>query len=276
MGMTIGIFDSGLGGLIIAKAIRSHITQPDMVYFGDTLHIPYGNRSAEAIYDYSCRAMDYLFNVHDCALVIVACNTVSACALRRLQQEYLIRSFPEKRILGVVVPTLECAIEKGYKNIGLIGTNRTILTNVYEEELQKINPEIQIHQINTPLLVPMIENEGMQWIDKVLEHYLEPLLEKNIECLILGCTHYAFLKERVSAMLGHNVDILSQDEIIPAKLESYLEKHTEITERLSRDGQIQFFVSDITPGYQSASEKIYGNKIEIHKTELCTVENKYK
>lgn len=273
--MKIGIFDSGLGGLIIAKAIRAQIMQPDIIYFGDTLHIPYGNRSAEAIYSYSCRAMEYLFDIHDCNLIIVACNTVSACALRRIQQEYLAQNYPDRRILGVVVPTLECAIEKGYKNIGLIGTNRTIRSNVYEEELQKINPQIEIHQINTPLLVPLIENEGMKWADDVLRHYLSPLLEKNIECLILGCTHYAFLKDHISALLGDEIDVLSQDEIIPAKLEEYLARHAEITGKLSMNGTIEFFVSDITTGYKQASEKIYSEEIKIRKSELCTVENKY-
>ncbi len=274
--MKIGIFDSGLGGLVIAKSIRRAIPDPDILYFGDTLHLPYGNRSFEAIYEYSKRAVEYLFE-QDCALIIVACNTVSANALRKLQQEYLPQSsYSDRRILGVVVPTLECAIDKGYKDIGLIATNYTITSNIFEYELQKLDPEITLIQKNTPLLVPLIENDGGEWVPSVLERYLSPFKQAQINALILGCTHYPFLKDSIKDVLGQGIEILSQDEIIPDKLSDYLSRHPEIAVKLSTQGRIQFNVSDLTDGYQKASSKIYGEDINLEKVELCTNTNQYR
>lgn len=272
--MKLGVFDSGLGGLLIAKSIREHIPDIDMMYFGDTLHLPYGNRSLDAIYAYSCRAVDFLFS-EGCNLIVVACNTVSASALRRMQQVYLPQNYPDRRILGVVVPTLECAIDRGYRKIGLIGTNYTVKSNVYAEELQKINPNISIYQAAAPLLVPLIENEGMPWIDSVLEHYLRPILAQNIEGLILGCTHYVFLKDNIASIAGKDVSLLAQDEIIPEKLTDYLRRHPEISNPIGRSGQSEFFVSDITQGYKNAAYKMYGREIDIRLAELCIKTNSY-
>lgn len=274
--MKIGIFDSGLGGLVIAKSIRHAIPDTDILYFGDTLHLPYGNRSFEAIYEYSKRAVEFLFE-QDCALIIVACNTVSANALRKLQQEYLPQSpYSDRRILGVVVPTLECAIDKGYKNLGLIATNYTITSNIFEFELQKLDPEITLIQKNTPLLVPLIENDGTEWIPSVLDRYLKPFKQKGIDALILGCTHYPFLKKQIKASLGQGIEVLSQDEIIPDKLTDYLRRHEEIGSKLSMNSEIQFTVSDLTEGYRNAAGQIYGQNIEIKKIDLCPNTNKYR
>ncbi len=263
--MKLGIFDSGLGGLLMAKSIRKEIADIDILYFGDTLHLPYGNRSKNSIYEYSKSAVEFLFK-QDCNLIICACNTVSASALRRLQQDYLPYSeYKDRRILGVVVPTLESAQDAGYKKLGLIATNYTINSNVYEDELQKIDAEIKIFKANTPLLVPLIENDGMRWIKPILEHYLQPLIKNNIECLILGCTHYPFFKNEIRAIIGDSVKIMAQDEIIPKKLENYLQRHKEIAEKISHNGETEFMVSDLTDGYKSAASSIYGANIEIKK-----------
>ena len=251
--MKLGIFDSGLGGLLIAKSIRHALPDIDMVYFGDTLHLPYGNRSAETIYNYTKRAMNFLFE-QECNLIIVACNTASATALRRLQQDYLPNSpYKDRRILGVVVPTLECAIEAGYKRLGLIATNYTVKSNVYAEELLKLDPDISIIQESTPLLVPLIENNGMQWIPSVLEHYITPLTKQGIECLVLGCTHYPFLKAQIQQIIGEDIALIAQDEIIPARLVDYLARHPEISNPMTQGGETEFLVSDITDGYKDAA-----------------------
>ncbi|MGH1455459.1 MAG: glutamate racemase [Alphaproteobacteria bacterium] len=274
--MKLGVFDSGLGGLVITKSIRAILPDIDILYFGDTLHIPYGNRSSEAIYEYSKRSIEYLFE-QECALIIVACNTVSASALRRLQQEYLPNSpYHDRRILGVVVPTLECAIEKGYKNIGLIATNYTIQSNIFEYELKKLDPDIHITQKNTPLLVPLIENDGGAWIPSVLEYYLNSFKSADIDALILGCTHYPFLKNHVQNFLGNEVDILSQDEIIPHKLVDYLNRHPEISNKIERKGALDFIISDVTEGYINASSNIYGDNINIKNVALCHKTNRYR
>ena len=273
--MKLGIFDSGLGGLLMAKSIREHLPDIDILYFGDTLHLPYGNRSAEAIYEYSKRAIEFLF-AQDCNLIITACNTVSASALRKLQQQYLPNSaYADRRILGVVVPTLECARDDGYKRLGLIATNYTIHSNIYEDELQKLDPDIQIFQASTPLLVPLIENKGMQWLPSVLEHYLSPLLEKEIECLILGCTHFPFLKKEIRKIIGEHISLIAQDEIVPDKLDDYLKRHPEISEKITHNAQAQFLVSDITDGYQHAAHEIYGGPINIEPVSFSIESNCY-
>ena len=266
--MKLGIFDSGLGGLVIAKAVRQYLPEHDIVYFGDTLHLPYGNRSNDAIYMYTKRAMNYLFEKQDCSLIIIACNTASSAALRRLQQEWLIENWPDRNILGVVVPTLETAIDKSYKRLGLIATHHIISSNIYAEELTKFSPELFIEQIATPLLVPLIENDGEKWMLDVLKSYLAPFLHSQIECLLLGCTHYPYLKPYIKDILGSEVDLLSQDEIIPKKLAEYLQKHPEYDMKISKNKTIKFYVSDLTNNYQKAAYKIYGQIINIIKVEF--------
>jgi glutamate racemase len=258
--MKLGIFDSGLGGLLITKAIRQHIPDIDILYLGDTLHLPYGNRSEEAIYTYTERCIDYLFK-QDCQLIVVACNTASASALRKLQQGYLIKNYPDRRILGVVVPTLEATVDKGHENLGLIGTNYTVKSNVYKEELRKINPAIELTQINTPLLVPLIEYDGMNWVDSVLEEYMKPLMEAGVESLILSCTHYVCLKDRIRARYG--IDVFSQDEIIPEKLADYLNRHPEISDKISRNSEAHFMVTDCTDNYRQAAQVFYGPDLKL-------------
>lgn len=263
--MKLGVFDSGLGGLIIAKAIHDHMPDLDMVYLGDTLRLPYGNRSDDAIYRFTKRGIDFLFE-QDCSLIIIACNTASAKALRRLQQTYLADAWPGRNVLGVVVPTLEAALDQGFENLGLIGTNATVRSGVYHEELTKFSPDIKITEQATPLLVPLIENGGDQWLEDVLEHYLAPLKNSGVECVLLGCTHYATLKDQITALLGQGVKLLSQDEIIPAKLEAYIANHPEYV--ISRGGSISFFVSDLTDSYKASAARLYGQEIDIQKVDL--------
>lgn len=264
--MKLGLFDSGLGGIMIARSIRAELPDIDMVYLGDTLHVPYGNRSEKTIYTYTKEAIEHLFEQHNCQLIVVACNTSSASALRKLQQIYLPKAYPNRRILGVVVPTIEYAIEKGHTRIGLIGTNYTVSSNVYEEELRKINPDIQIFQVNTPLLVPLIENDGMSWIDEVLDHYIQPLLAKEIEALVLSCTHYTCLKDIIRKR--YNIDVYSQDEIVPVKLAEYLERHPESDNLISKTGHAEFYVTDLTDSYAKKATEFYGETVDLSSVQV--------
>lgn len=266
--MKIGVFDSGLGGLIMTRAIHDTLPEYDLVYLGDTLHLPYGSRSAEAVYNLTETAVDYLFSQQDCQLIIIACNTASASALRRLQQNYLPNRYPDRRILGVIVPTLEAAIESSHTSIGLIGTENIISSNVYQEELEKINPEIKIHALATPLLVPLIENEGYKYIQSVCEDYLKLFEGRNIQSLILGCTHYPIIKDIISDILGQDVQIISQPESIPAKLKDYLNRHPEHKSKISKNGDIKFLLTDITKGYSKTAAKAFGKDIDLIKIEL--------
>jgi glutamate racemase len=226
--------------------------------------MPYGSRSEEAIYSYTKAAMEHLFVQGDCQLIITACNTASASALRKLQREYLPEVYPERRILGVVVPTIEYALDQGYTKLGLIGTNYTVHSNVYEEELGKINPAIKIFQVNTPLLVPLIEHDGMVWMEEVLDHYILPLIEENsIEALILSCTHYACLKDIIRERYG--IQVISQDEIIPLKLRDYLCRHPESDVLISRGGGEAFYVTDMTKNYIRKASVFFGKDIALNK-----------
>ncbi len=259
--MKLGIFDSGLGGVMIARAIRDHLPDIDMVYLGDTLHVPYGNRSSDTIYEYSKACVEHLFKELDCQIIIMACNTASASALRRLQQGWLAEHYPERRILGVVVPTIEYALDKGYQRLGLLGTNYTVNSGIYIEELEKINPDIAIHQVNAPLLVPLIEHDGMEWVDDILHHYIEPMIEKDVEAVILSCTHYTCLKDRIRKRYG--IDVLSQDEIVPMKLKDYLQRHPESDDKIGKSGESAFYVSELTSNYEAQASAHYGKGIQL-------------
>ncbi len=267
--MKVGVFDSGLGGLIMTKAIREALPVYDIVYFGDTLHMPYGGRSHDAIYHYTRQAMDFLFREHDCQLIIIACNSASAAALRRLQQEYLPAAYPDRRILGVIVPTLEEALARSCKRIGLLGTNQIVCSGVYAEELQKLDPTICLFQQASPLLVPLIEHNGMTWVEPVLKEYLTPLMLEGVDSLILGCTHYPYLKDQMRAIIGPDVDIISQDEIIPHKLADYLSRHPESETLLSRGGGVSFFMTDMTDNYVCSARHIFADALNIERVEAA-------
>ncbi|HPF78971.1 MAG TPA: glutamate racemase, partial [Alphaproteobacteria bacterium] len=254
----IGIFDSGLGGLYVARAVQQALPDYDYAYLGDTLNVPYGGRSFEAIYKLSEAAIRYLFEQQNCDLAIIACNTASVMALRKLQKEFLVNEYPDKRILGVIVPTLESATELGATQIGLIATEYTVRSKIYNEEIVKITPRATIFAQPTPLLVPLIENQGEKYMDMVLEDYLAPLIEKGLDSLILGCTHYIEIKDRVRTMTRHRVRVLSQDEIIPPKLRDYLNRHPEMEERLSKNGTFSIFATDVNPSFIKNVEKLMG------------------
>lgn len=266
--MKIGIFDSGLGGLHIAKAVRARLPDYDYTYLGDTLHVPYGKRSKEALYDLTLKAITYLFE-QDCTLIIVACNTASAAALRSIQQNYLPGSlYKDRRVLGVVVPMIEEAMACGAHNIGLIATDYIVNSGVYEEELTKINPSISLHSQPTPLLVPLLEDNGERWITDVLKTYIKPLLDQDIDSLILGCTHYALLKPFLGDIMPKNITILSQDDIIPSKLEEYLSNHPEIESILTKNSSIGYEFTDLSAIYRDKISKMVENNAHISKITL--------
>lgn len=262
--MTIGIFDSGLGGLVMTRAFRRALPQHDFLYLGDALHVPYGPRSAEAIYEFTLRGVEYLFK-QDCPLVIIACNTASASALRLLQQTYLQEHYPDRRVLGVIVPTIEATIATGHKSIGLIGTAFTVNSKTYETELQKINPDIRLFAQQAPMLVPLVENNATEFAEPFLRSYVEPLLEQNIDSLILGCTHYPLFKPMLQNILPDGVDIISQDDIIPEKLVDYLQRHPEIDARIPKNGTIQACLTDISQSYTEIGEQLFGERLTFKK-----------
>ncbi|MEI6580760.1 MAG: glutamate racemase [bacterium] len=282
--MKIGIFDSGVGGLIIAKAIRQTMPEYDYVYLGDTKRVPYGSRSHETVFEFTKQGVDYLFKKEDCAIVIIACNTASARALRRIQQEYLpvynesrsILGESKRNVIGVLIPTAEeCA---KYKKVGIIGTTGTIASNTFPNEIKKIlalrnlgeggNKKTQIFQNPAPMLVPLAE-EGEKVLAKpFLIKYLKPLLVKKPEAIALGCTHYPFFKNEIKKIIlaqrslggvgAKNIKIISQDEIIPKKLKDYFARHPEIEKKLSKGKKARILVTDVTKNIEKLTRLWFG------------------
>jgi len=253
--MKIGLFDSGLGGLTILKAVAKALPEYDYEFYGDTANLPYGDKSEAVIFELTKRGVEHLFQ-RDCALIIVACNTASAETLRRLQDEYLPDAYPERRILGVIIPTIEEVIDAALKNVLLIGTRRTIESHKYELELAKFADAPALVAEATPVLVPLIE---MGDIEPAVSEVLTVVTAAGeVDGVVLGCTHYSVLKDRLRAELPTTVRIFSQDEIIPIKLAKYLENHPEIKSKLSRGGSRNVFLTDASPRYDDVIRELLG------------------
>jgi len=267
--MKIGIFDSGLGGLIILKEIIQKLPQYDYIYLGDSARVPYGNRSQETIYEFTKQAVDFLFK-KDCQLIIIACNTASSEALRKLQQEWLPKNYPDRRVLGVIRPVVEKAAELEKGKIGVIGTKGTVNSQAYIKEIEKLNPNLEVIQQATPLLVPLVE-EGMQKSDitkKVLRKYLRPLKLAKIDNLILGCTHYPILFKQIRSIMGRQTTVLNSGEIEANSLADYLKRHPEIETTLDKNSEYKFYVTDISEHYQKLGEDWFGQGIKFEKINL--------
>ena len=242
----IGIFDSGVGGLSVFKYFLKHLPNYNYIYLGDNARAPYGSKSSDTIYNYTKEAVDFLFS-KKCKLIIIACNTASALALKKLQQEYLPKNYPNKKILGIISPLVEyVADDKNIKKVGIIGTKATINSKVYEKEIVKFNSKIKIIRQQAPLLVPLIE-EG--WIKKpetkmILKKYLRSLKMKQVDGLILACTHYPFLLKYIQNIMPKKCKIFNSGEIVVESLKKYINKHTELKIEKLDKSSCEFFTTD--------------------------------
>lgn len=259
--MKIGIFDSGLGGLLISKAIISKLPKYDYTYFGDTKHMPYGKLSQAEILKYTKQALIFLFE-NNCKLVIIACNTSSAKALRKIQREFLPKFYPNKKVLGVIVPTLE-KISNSSSKIGVLATSSTVNSHAYKRELKKINPKIEVIEQSAPELATLIEKGEIGKAKNELKKYLNKLTNKKISTLVLGCTHYCLLKNEIKATLGNKIKVISQDNIIPEKLKEYLKKHTEIEKNLTKNSKYEFAITKYNKSYKKIGKNLFGRKINF-------------
>lgn len=261
----IGVFDSGLGGLSVLKNFLSDVPGYSYIYLGDTARVPYGNKSPETIYQYTTEAVDFLFK-QNCRLVIIACNTVSAQALRRLQQEWLPSHYPNRRVLGVIRPLAEEVAKQNFKKIGIIGTRATINSGAYDKEIKDLNSKIKIYSEAAPLLVPLIE-EGR--IDKpetklILKSYLKPLQNKKIEALILACTHYPHLQKEIKKIVGPSVVVPDTGKIVALSLKDYLSRHKKL-EIVKAKTSAQFYTTDNATIFRKLAEKLLSQKIKTVK-----------
>ena len=258
--VNIGVFDSGLGGLTVLKHFLKELPQYNYYYLGDKARLPYGGHSKEVIYRYTKEAVDFLF-ARGCQLIILACNTASAQALYRLQQEYLPKKYPDRRILGVIIPLAEQVSSR--KKVGVIGTCATISSNVYEQEIKKLNPKTKVYQNSAPLLVPLIEEglAGKAVTNKILKKYLSPLKKERVDTLILGCTHYPFLLTDVRRLMGKNCDVFDPGLIVAKSLNSYIDRHPEFKYTKKKAGERNFFLTDQPENFIHLGEKFLGEKI---------------
>lgn len=267
---SIGIFDSGFGGLHILKGITEELPDHNFIYLGDTARVPYGTRSEEIIYGFTKQAVDFLFG-KNCKLIIFACNTVSSDALRRIQREYIPRYHPDKKVLGVIVPAAELSVLRSKnKRVGVIATQGTVKSGAFERELLKIDPCIKVFQMACPLIVPLVEagEENLEITDTILKKYLEPLINKKIDTLILGCTHYGILKRKIKKIIGNDIRIIDESNVIAKKLKDYLARHPEIEKNLRKDGSRSFYSTDLTNNFQTLGSKFFGQEIRVRKAQL--------
>lgn len=256
----IGIFDSGYGGLTILEQIRKELPGYDYLYLGDNARTPYGTRSFEVVYRFTLQCVEYLFG-QGCQLVILACNTASAKALRTIQQNDLANIDPNRRVLGVIRPTVEEVGKLTKTNhIGLLATSGTVLSDSYPLEIHKINPDIQVTSEACPMWVPLIENnehlhEGADYfVKKNIQHLFTN--DKQIDTVILGCTHYPLLYDKIARELPRGVTIISQGEIVARSLADYLHRHPEMDEKCSKNGHCRYLTTE-NPGKFSSSASIF-------------------
>lgn len=269
----IGIFDSGYGGLTVFRSIFKQLPQYDYIYLGDTARAPYGNRSFQTIHQYTWECVQWLFK-QGCPLVILACNTASAKALRNIQQLDLKNEDPAKRVLGVIRPTAE--VIGNYtktKEIGVLGTKGTVQSESYKIEIGKFFPDVKVHQQACPLWVPLIENGEYDkpGADYFVKQYLDEVLAQssNIDTLLLACTHYPLIQQKITEYLPAHIQVVSQGDIVAYSLVDYLQRHPEMESSLSTGKTQRFFTTtDDTADFDHYGELFFGSGVKSSYAEV--------
>jgi glutamate racemase len=261
----IGVFDSGFGGLTVLREIVGQLPQYDYLYLGDNARAPYGSRSYETVYEYTLECVKKLFD-NGCELVILACNTSSAKALRTIQQKDLPVLAPHKRVLGVIRPTAE--IIGNYSqtgHVGVLGTVGTVNSESYLVEINKFFPQLNVYQQACPMLVSLIENnefenEGAEFF---IKKYCADLMtkQKNIDAIILGCTHYPIIETKIKQFLPSNITVLSQGKIVANGLKDYLKRHPDIENKCTQMQTVRFLTTDLPGVFDKSASLFYGQDV---------------
>jgi len=270
--LPIGIFDSGYGGLTVLKEIKKVLPQYDYLYLGDNARSPYGPRSFETVYDYTLQSVKWLF-AQGCPLIILACNTASAKALRTIQQKYLPKYAAEKRVLGVIRPTAEIIGNySSTKNIGILGTKGTVQSESYLIEIAHFSPEVKVHQHACPMWVPLVENNeyASEGADYFIKKDIDILLKNSskIDTVLLACTHYPLLLKKIKKYLPENTKVISQGPIVASSLMEYLKRHPEMESRCSKGNKLQFFTTDSATDFDKHSQIFFGEKVTSDHVDL--------
>lgn len=263
----IGVFDSGYGGLTVLKAITARLPQYDYIYLGDNARAPYGSRSFDTVYHYTLQCVEWFFE-QGCPLVILACNTASAKALRTIQQQDLPRmSDPTRRVLGVIRPTSEIIGQFSHTgHVGILATPGTVQSGSYPIEIEKFFPGMQVHQQACPLWVPLIENNEYQspGARYFFEKNIQALMAQSqqIDTILLACTHYPLVMDILKGMLPEGTSLLSQGSIVADSLADYLQRHPEMEERCTRGAQQKFYTTDAPEDFDARAAVFYGKPVQ--------------
>jgi len=262
----IGVFDSGYGGLTVLKEFVRNMPEYDFIYLGDNARAPYGNRSFETVYEYTLECVEQLF-AKGCRLVILACNTASAKALRTIQQHDLQRIDAQRRVLGVIRPTSEVVGKLTESNtVGIFATSGTVNSGSYVLEIEKFYPTIKVIQEACPMWVPMVEyNEfDKPGADYFIKQHIERLLKKSdaIDTIILGCTHYPLLMPKIKQYLPNHIKVIAQGEIVAASLMDYLQRHPEMDANCSKNGKLEFYTTDAVETFNEHAAIFFGKEVQ--------------
>lgn len=268
----IGVFDSGYGGLTILQQLRRRLPQYDFLYLGDNARAPYGPRSFDVVYEFTRQAVVKLFSM-GCHLVILGCNTASAKALRTIQMNDLPRIAPEKRVLGVIRPTVEVIGDiTQTRHVGIVATEGTVRSESYTLEIQKLHPDIKVTGQACPLWAAIVEageadTEGAEYF---VRKRIGQLLEKDseIDTIILGCTHYPLLMNALKKAVPANITIVSQGEYVAASLRDYLNRHSEIDARCTKNGTIRYFTTESTERFKECAALFLHEDVDVERVEL--------
>ena len=263
----IGVFDSGYGGLTILDKIREVLPEYDYIYLGDNARAPYGTRSFEVVYEFTRQAVNKLFDM-GCHLVILACNTASAKALRSIQMNDLPQIDPARRVLGVIRPTVECVGEiSKNQNIGVLATAGTIKSESYPLEIHKLFPEIQVSGTACPMWVSLVENNESQdeGADYFIRKYIDQLLSKDpqIDTVILGCTHFPILLPKIRQYIPDHISVIAQGEYVAESLKDYLKRHPEMDAKCTKNGNCQFYTTEAEEKFSESASTFLKQQISV-------------
>lgn len=269
----IGIFDSGYGGLTILREIRKLMPQYDYLYLGDNARSPYGSRSFEIVYKFTLQAVERLFEM-GCPLVILACNTASAKALRTIQQQDLPQmSDPSRRVLGIIRPTVE-AVDTitSSKHVGILATEGTVSSHSYQMEIAKLFPHIIVSEEACPMWVPLVENgeADSPGADYYVRKHLDALLckDKAIDTIVLACTHYPLLRQKIKRLITPSITVVSQGEYVASSLQDYLGRHTEMDARLSKSGFIRYLTTEQADKFAEKASVFLEEKVQAEQATI--------
>ena len=263
---SIGVFDSGYGGLTVLESLQAELPSYDFIYLGDNARTPYGSRSFEVIYQYTLEAVKFLFK-QGCPLVILACNTASAKALRTIQQNDLVSLAPTNRVLGVLRPTTEeIGTLTSSGHVGILGTNGTINSNSYAIEIKKFFPGLTVVQKSCPMWVPLVENNEFDNVggEFYIKKYIDEILHQDdeIDTLVLACTHYPILEEKIKKHLPKYIRLVSQGNLVASKLKTYLNRHSEINDRLTKTSALNVLTTECNTSFDLVASKFYKKEIK--------------